>query len=238
MSGFAGFRPQTFAYLRRLARNNNKAWFESHRDEYEREVRAPLAAFVEAIDIWLADAAPELVGHPRRSLFRIHRDVRFARDKAPYKTNAACWFYHRDAGRGVGSVAHGGAGLYLHVADKDCYVGGGIWMPPAPTLARIRDRLVEDYEGFEATIITAAFRRPFRGLSDDAVMTRVARGYSPTHPAAQWLRYRSFTASAQLSRAEVTSHRLIDTAVRRYTVLLPLVRWLNAAIGFPAAARR
>jgi uncharacterized protein (TIGR02453 family) len=99
MGGFEGFRPAAFRFLRDLERNNAKAWFEAHRDVYEREVREPMRRLVEALDAALGSIAPEIVGDPRRSMFRIHRDVRFSRDKSPYKTNAGAWFYHRDAGR-------------------------------------------------------------------------------------------------------------------------------------------
>ena len=113
---FRGFRAGALTFLRSLKRNNTREWFQAHRDDYEREVRAPLAALVEEMDVRFAELAPEIVGDPKRSLFRIHRDVRFSSDKSPYKTNAACWFYHGDAGRGVGSTTpHGGAGFYFHM---------------------------------------------------------------------------------------------------------------------------
>ena len=94
-----GFTPRAFTFLRGLARNNAKPWFEEHREVYEHDVRAPLVALVEEMDARLAEIAPEMVGDRRRSVFRIYRDVRFSNDKRPYKTNAACWFFHRDAQR-------------------------------------------------------------------------------------------------------------------------------------------
>ena len=93
----------------------------------------------------LATLAPEIVGDPKRSPFRIHRDVRFSADKSPYKTHVACWFHHADAGRGVGAATpHGGAGFYFHMEADRASIGGGIWMPPRPTLQRIRERIDED----------------------------------------------------------------------------------------------
>jgi len=139
---FRGFTPASMRFLASLKRNNTREWFQAHRDAYERDVRAPLAALVEEMDVRLAELAPEIVGDPKRSLFRIHRDVRFSNDKSPYKTNAACWFYHGDAGRGVGSTTpHGGAGFYFHMEPGRSMIGAGIWMPPRPTLARIRERI-------------------------------------------------------------------------------------------------
>src|SRR3954462_12048683 len=144
---FSGFRPAAFTFLRSLKKNNDREWFERNRATYEAEVRAPLAALVEEVDVRLATVAPEIVGDPKRSLFRIHRDVRFSSDKSPYKTNAACWFYHGDAGRGVGSAttAHGGAGFYFHMEPGQAFLGGAIWMPPRPTLTVIRDKIDEEH---------------------------------------------------------------------------------------------
>lgn len=107
-TGFPGFRPAAIRFLKQLARNNRKEWFEEHRPSYEGELREPMKALVEEVDVRLAAFAPEITGDPRRSMFRINRDVRFSRDKSPYKTHAACWFYHMDAGRGVGGEAEEG----------------------------------------------------------------------------------------------------------------------------------
>ena len=126
---FTGFRPAALTFLRSLRRHNDREWFAQHRESYEAEVRAPLAALVEEVDVRLATVAPEIVGDPKRSLFRIHRDVRFSSDKSPYKTHAACWFFHGDAGRGVGreTTAHGGAGFYFDIGPTGSSLGGGIW---------------------------------------------------------------------------------------------------------------
>ena len=132
-AGFGGFRPAAFRFLRDLARNNEKAWFETNRDVYEREVRDAMRRLVEALDARLGSIAPEIVGDPRRSMFRIHRDVRFSRNKSPYKTNAGAWLYHRDAGRKVGTAGEGGgAGFYFHIDPTTCFMAGGIWMPARP----------------------------------------------------------------------------------------------------------
>jgi uncharacterized protein (TIGR02453 family) len=238
--GFRGFGPGALTFFRQLARRNEREWFEAHRRVWEREVRDPMRALVEELDVRLAAVAPELVGDPRRSLFRIHRDTRFSRDKRPYKTHAACWLYHRDAGHGVGDSAQGGAGLYLHLAPapEGSMVAGGLWMPPAPALAKVRERLAEDHEELEAILRAPAFRRRFGSLSDEAVLKRMPRGFDAEHPAAALLRYRSFTVSRELAPDEVLSPKLPATLARDFAALTPFVRWLNAAIGYQAAERR
>jgi uncharacterized protein (TIGR02453 family) len=230
--------PALFAFLARLERNNRREWFEAHRAEYEAVVRDPIRALVEEVDVRLARFAPEIVGDPRASPFRIYRDVRFSRDKRPYKTHAAVWFYHRDAGRGVGQESGGGAGFYFHAGLDACFLGGGIWMPPRPVLARLREALAADPDGFARIVLAPGFRRRFGELDEDAMLARVPRGFAPDHPAARWLRYRSFTAGRRLARREVLRPDLPDLLARDFAALLPLVRWLNAALGYRPAARR
>jgi len=240
MQTFTGFRPASQRFFRSLARHNDRAWFEAHRDRYESEVLGPMRQFVEEMDVRLAKVAPELLGDPRRSLFRIYRDVRFSKDKSPYKTNAGCWFYHQDAGRGVGQEADGGgAGVYFHLDGSGCFVAGGIWMPPRSALAKIRDRLAEDPGSFAALCRRPAFRRRFGTLDDESMLTRLPRGFAPGHPAERWLRYQSFTVSRPLRAKETASAKLPDLLATDVKVMLPFLRWLNAAVGYaPKTVRR
>ena len=238
MSDFHGFPAAAFTFLKGLKRHNARPWFEARRDVYEAAVRDPMRALIEAVDLKLARLAPEIVGDPKKSMFRIHRDVRFSNDKSPYKTWASAWFYHRDAGKGVGQEAHGGAGLYFHLEPGGCEVAGGLWMPEKNALAKVRDGIVADPKGFERAITTPAFKRTYKKLSPQAVLTRTPRGYPADHPAESWLRYKSFTSTAYLTDAQVRSARLPDLIARRYEALIPLVRWLNLALGFSPASSR
>ena len=236
---FRGFRPAALTFLRSLKRTNTREWFQAHRDDYEGEVRAPLAALVEELDVRFAELAPEIVGDPKRSLFRIHRDVRFSTDKSPYKTNAACWFYHGDAGRGVGSTTpHGGAGFYFHMEPGGSMLGGGIWMPPRPTLARLRERIDEEHGSLRRILRDPALAKRFGALDETAKLTRMPRGYTDDHPAADLLRHQSFTLGRTLSDAEVLGPRLPDVLARDYARLVPFVRWFNGALGLRTLARR
>lgn len=238
MPDFAGFPAAAFTFLRGLKRHNTRPWFEARREVYEAAVRQPMRTLIEAVDTRLAHRAPEIIGDPRRSMFRIHRDVRFSKDKSPYKPWASAWFYHRDAGKGVGQDAHGGAGLYFHLEPGACEIAGGLWMPERGALAKIRDAIVEDPTGFTGVITAAGFKRTWKRLSDQALLTRTPRGYPTDHPAVRWLRYKSFTSTVTLTDAQARSPRLPDLIVKRYETLLPLVRWLNSALGYgPVMAR-
>ncbi|MEP6731208.1 MAG: DUF2461 domain-containing protein [bacterium] len=236
---FTGFRPAALGFLRSLRRHNDREWFARHRETYDAELRAPLAALIEEMDVRLARIAPEIVGDPKSSPFRIHRDVRFSNDKSPYKTNIACWLHHADAGRGVGTAApHGGAGFYFHMEAERASLGGGIWMPPRPTLQRIREAIDENPRPLQKILREPTVRRKFGGLAEENMLTRMPRGYAEDHPAAELLRHQSYTLGRELSQREVLSARLPDLLAREYARLVPLVRWINGALGLRTLAQR
>ncbi len=235
------FTPETFAYLRALTRNNRREWFEAHRPEYARTLLAPMRALAEEFDVQFATLAPEFVGDPKRSLFRIYRDVRFSKDKTPYKTHAAMWVYHRSPGRGVGKEIDGGAGFYFHVEPGASMVAGGLWMPPRPSLNKVRAHFDADLAGWKKAVDARAIRTRFGGLNDDEpgiMLKRLPRGYDAGHAAERWLRYNSFTVSRTLTDAEVLSPKIVETAMKDFTAMLPMVRWLNRALGYLPATTR
>jgi uncharacterized protein (TIGR02453 family) len=232
------FTKRALGFLRGLARHNEKPWFEAHRDEYEAEVRQPMRDLIEDLDTRFARFAPEIGGDPKRSMFRIYRDIRFSKDKSPYKTHAACWFHHLNAARNVGSEADAGsAGYYFHLEPGGrSMIGAGIWMPPRPQLKKLRDVIAKDPGGFDR--MARSIPRRFGGLDDEGALKRMPRGYSDTHPAAKWLRFQSFTSGRTLTDAQVTSASLAASLAREYEGLLPFVRWLNGALGFKPASSR
>ena len=230
------FTPAALRFLRGLAKNNNKAWFEAHRTDYETEVREPMRDLIGEMNARFETFAPEIGGDPKRSMFRINRDIRFSADKSPYKTHAACWFHHRRATSRVGSEANAGsAGFYFHLEPGKSMAGGGLWMPPRPQLNALRDAIAKDPIGFEKVV--KSLTRRFGGLDDEAVLTRMPRGFADDHVAAKWLRYQSFTSGRLLKDAEVTGPKLPALLAREFEALLPLVRWLNRALGYPTPER-
>jgi uncharacterized protein (TIGR02453 family) len=233
------FSAATLGYLRNLKRHNERPWFEAHRAEYEGDVKAPMRELIEEMDVRLARLAPEIIGDPKRSMFRIYRDIRFSADKSPYKTHASCWFYHRDGTRAVGrEAAGGGAGFYFQIAPGDSFTGGGMWMPPREALINLRDAIAEDPKGFAKLATDKRLLRRFGGLDEDAMLRRVPRGFAPDHPGARWLKFQSFVTGRALSDAQAVSARLPALLEADFKVMVPLVRWINQVLGLRAAQRR
>jgi uncharacterized protein (TIGR02453 family) len=224
------FTPAAYQFLRGIKRNNNKAWFEANRVAYEESVREPMRALIEAMNDRFGRFAPEMGGDARRSMFRINRDVRFSKDKSPYKTHAACWFNHRAASKKVGSEANdGSAGFYFHLEPGRSMVGAGLWMPPKPQLDRLRDSIVNRPAAFGRVVTTL---RRFGGLDDEYMLKRTPRGYAADRPYSDWLRYQSFVAGRGLRDADVLGGKLPAILEKEFRALLPLVRWINSALGY------
>lgn len=223
------FSRSAFAFLRGLKAHNNKPWFEAHRDDYERELREPMRMLVGEMDARFKRFAPEMTGDLKRSMFRINRDIRFSRDKSPYKTNAGCWFFHRGTTGKVGHDGEGGsAGFYFHFEPGQCFIGGGLWMPPRPMLNKIRDAIADNPRGFDKV---AKGLKKYGGLDDEHKLKRIPRGFDENHPAAEYLKNQSYIAGRTLKDSVVLGAGLPATLEREFSGLLPLVRWLNKAIG-------
>src|SRR5262245_19336580 len=194
-------------FFRGLEKNNNKPWFEAHRADYEGSVREPMRALIVDMNEQFARFAPEMGGDPKRGMFRINRDIRFSKDKSPYKTNAGCWFNHKSASSKVGSEANeGSAGFYFHLEPGKSFVGAGLWMPPRPQLDKLREAIAEDHRGFGKM---ARSLSKFGGLSEEhGMLKRMPRGYADDHPAGDWLKLQSFTCGRKLTDKQVTDPKL------------------------------
>ncbi|MBI2374490.1 MAG: DUF2461 domain-containing protein [Deltaproteobacteria bacterium] len=221
----AYFSSALFEFFSDLEANNDKAWFEANRQRYERDVKAPVLAFIAEIGPDLAKVSPRFVADPRPnggSMFRIHRDVRFSKDKTPYKTHAAVHFRH-DAGKDVHAP-----GFYLHLAPAEVFLGAGIWRPEPKTLGAIRDAIVAkpaDYERASGEIAKKGW-----ALAGES-LTRVPRGYDPSHPAAEALKRKDHTALKQLSLGEAQTADFRGDVVQAYRAALPFNGFLAAALG-------
>ena len=219
------FTPKTLAFLRSLARHNDREWFRGRKDEYERHVRGPMVAVIERLASDFPTFAPELVADPRRSIYRIYRDTRFSEDKSPLKTHIAAVFPPRNGQR------HGSAGLYLEVAPRWVWVGGGLYAPATADLHRLREHLCGNLTRFRAIVESPAFRRTCESVKGDRLQ-RVPRGFRKDDPAADYLRLRQFLAYREFPPEFATSPRFYGDTLKVFKAVAPLVRFLNEALAF------
>lgn len=219
------FTPETFRFLRDLARHNDRAWFQRHRSRYERHVRQPLLDLIAALDAPLARISPHFRADPRPvggSLYRIQRDTRFSADKTPYKTWAGARLYH------VRRRETATPGYYIHIAPGDSFVGAGLWAPDPATLRRLRAFLVDNPAAWTAATRTPAFQRRYAFWGDS--LKRNPPGVPDDHPLREDLKRRHFAAGRALTDAEVVSSRLPAVVAGHLRALAPMVDYLCAAL--------
>jgi uncharacterized protein (TIGR02453 family) len=219
MAGFEGFRPAAQHFFRDLAANNNRDWFLAHKAEYEAEVRAPLAALVQALSFAFATLDVPLTGDPKRSIFRINRDVRFSHDKSPYKTNAGA-VLSRDGtktGRGL---------LYLQpVSAEGAFVALGFYHSEPADLAALRQAMIAAPKGWaklEASLAKAGLE-----LSREEALQRLPKGYEAAagSPVAEALKLRNLVVQRPLTPEQVQSAGLVEEVVAFAQAGLPLLRF-------------
>ena len=217
------FTPKTLAFLRALKRNNDREWFRARRDDYDQHVRGPMVEAISRLAVDMGRFAPELVADPKRSLYRIYRDTRFSSDKTPLKTNVAAVFPPR------GFPRHEGAGLYFEIAPSRTWIGGGLYMPPAPALHAVRASIASSHPRLHRIATAAAFKQTVGTLQGER-LTRVPLGYAKDHPAAHYLQFKQFLAFRELPAEFATTPDFYPELLKTFRALVPLLRFLNGAI--------
>ena len=214
------FTPATLTFLRGLKRNNRREWFQAHRAEYDDCVREPMTAIIERLAADFRSFAPELVASPKRSMYRIYRDVRFSENKAPYKTHAAAVFPTR------GLEKHEGAGLYFHVSPTEVWVGGGMYAPQTAQLQAVREHIAANVKRLRTIVESSGFHRQVGRLEGERLQ-RVPRGFPRDHEAAEFLKFRQFLAGREFPPALAASPRFYATLLSVFRRVAPLARFLN-----------
>ena len=217
--------PSTIKFLKDLKKNNNKPWFDTHRTQYE-TAKQDFAAFIQLlIDKHGMNDKSIATLKAKECMFRINRDVRFAKDKSPYKTNFGA------------SINKGGkksmlAGYYFHLEPGRSFVGGGMYVPMPEDLRKVRQEIDYNLDEFKKLVGTKKFKSLYGDLDRSAEysLSRVPKGYEPTNPAAEYLKLKSYIAFVSLSDADLTSKTLVKKAVTAFETLQPLLNFLNSAV--------
>jgi uncharacterized protein (TIGR02453 family) len=225
---FSGFSPDAIQFLADLAANNERAWFQPRKADYERLLKEPLEALVAALAERFEARGIPLQADPKRSPFRIYRDTRFSKDKSPYKTQVTCAFPWRE---GTGDAFHeqGNPGGYFHLEPGTVYVGGGMWHPPTPVLKAFRQSVADEPSKLRRLLEEESFAKMFGGMSGDK-LSRVPTGFPKDHPEAELLKLKDMTFGRRLSDQDVYSPALVDTIVDSMVVAAPVMRYL-ASLG-------
>ena len=220
---FTGFPKASLRFLRALKRNNDKAWFAEHRDEYDAAVLEPARAFVVAMGEALRGKVPGINADPRtdRSIFRIHRDVRFSKDKSPYKPNLGVILWD-----GPGAKMES-SGFYMHLEPPQFFLGGGYYMFSKESLAAYRELVVHPKSG--PALQRAVKLVEKRGYEIGGEKTkRVPRGYDPDHPRAELLKHKGLHVGISMKPpAELHGPELVAFCRAHFLAMLPLHKQLR-----------
>jgi uncharacterized protein (TIGR02453 family) len=229
---FQGFRPEAIEFLVELAENNDRAWFQPRKADYERLLKEPLEALVGALGERFEARGLPLEADPKRSVFRIYRDTRFSRDKSPYKRHLGASFPWVDGS--AGSIAaetstHGNGG-YFHFQPGEMYVGGGMWMADRARLDAFRQAILDDPGRVRAALEDPGFLAAFGPVTSHEQLKRIPPGLPPDHPLAEWFRYKDVVFGRRLSDDDIQSPTLPDVLADAYAAAVPAFRFL-AALG-------
>jgi uncharacterized protein (TIGR02453 family) len=216
----AYFTKDLFAFLKDLKANNDRDWFNANKARYEKAVKEPFLRFITDVGPKLETISPHLIADPKPqggSFFRIYRDTRFAKDKSPYKTNAAAHFWS--------SEGEGAPGYYLSLAPGQCFAGGGVWRPEPAALGAIRDAIVAKPDRW-------AKARAGLDIHGES-LSRPPRGYAPDHAAIEDIKRKSFAFGFEVKDDEVTGSDFLDRYIGYCRKGAPLLGFLAEAAGTP-----
>jgi uncharacterized protein (TIGR02453 family) len=222
MKKTAHFSPELFQFLEELRENNNREWFQTNKDHYESAVRQPCLRFIADVAAHLHTISLYFVADPSPtggSLFRIHRDVRFSKDKSPYKTQVGMSFWHIEGGKMVHVP-----GFYLHLEPDGCFAAAGVWHPDAATLKKIRAAIVQRPDAWRAVCRS--------GLKiEGGKLARPPKGYDADHPLIEDLKWKDYVTSISFSEVKVCRPGFISDFTAACRRMGPLVKFLTEALG-------
>ena len=216
----------TLKFLKDLKKNNNKPWFDAHRKEYE-SAKSDFTVFIQSVIDKHGKSDPTIKSiNAKDCMFRINRDVRFSKDKSPYKTNMGAYI-----SKGGKKSIYGG--YYFHCEPGQSFVGGGLWMPMPPELNKVRQEIDYNLDAFKKIVISKKFRSVYKDLSHDPeyTLSRVPKGYDPDNPAAEYLKLKSFVSMTSLKDSDLTSKDLLKKTTNAFEALQPLIEFVNESIS-------
>lgn len=228
---FSRFQPEAVEFLAELSQNNERTWFQPRKAEYERLLKQPLEALCSALDTAFRERGIPLQADPDRSPFRIYRDVRFSKDKSPYKTNIGASFPYveRAPDRDAIATANRRGGGYFHLSPGEIFVGGGMWHPDPGPLAAWRQVVLSDPGRVHAAIDDPAFVAQFGAIGGDRAK-RLPAGLPADHPDAALLSLKDVTFGRRLGDDEAFSEHLPALLAGVFADAVPVLRLL-ASLG-------
>ena len=216
-------KPETLAFITDVAQNNNREWFAENKERYE-VAKTDVLALVDQLIPRLAAVDPQFsIDTPaKKCLLRIYRDVRFSKNKDPYKNNYGISFNIK------GSDIHG-PGYYLHIQPGECFFAAGFWMPEAAVLKKIREEIDYNASEFLDIINDKNFKNIYH-LSKEDTLKNAPKGYDTDHPQIEFLKLKSFIAIYPLKDEDFLKPGIVDKLKKAFESVYPFVLFLRKAV--------
>lgn len=229
-SAFPGFPEEGMQFLADLKENNDREWFQPRKAIFEASVKEPMLELIRAVHGAMVKFAPDYVGDPAKCIYRIYRDVRFSKNKAPYKPHVAALFWRKGFGK------DDGAAFFFLVAPEGIEIAGGLYAPMPDTLLAVRQYVAENAAAFRKTYSGAKVKKLLGELQGEAA-ARMPKGFDPEHPAAELIKKKQFVLATKLDGSLATTPRLFTEVIARLEAMAPFVEFLNVPlIGLPRTA--
>lgn len=214
----------TLKFLKDLKKNNNKPWFDANRKRYE-AAKADFVLFVEELIGVISKFDPAVSSlQPKDCIFRINRDIRFSKDKSPYKTNMGT--YINPGGKKVNTP-----GYYFHCEPGQNFAAGGLYVPEPSVLAKVRQEIDYNFNEWQKIINQKSFKQNFPAVDGIEVLSRPPKGYSEENPAIEYLKMKSYIVSKPLPDTLLTDKTLLTEVAKLYRTMKPMIDFLNHAMN-------
>jgi len=219
-------QPATIKFLKDLKKNNTKEWFDANRKVYEAAKNDFTEMIQKVIDGFGKKDATISPLKAKDCMFRINRDIRFSKDKSPYKTNMGASI--NKAGRKAWNTA----GYYFHLEPGNSFVGGGLYMPEPEILKKVRQEVDYNFNDFKKLISNKKFAGTYKDLdqSSEMKLSRPPKGYEADNPAIEYIKLKSFIAMTQIIDAELTDKNLVKKITDAFEALQPVINFINEAV--------
>ena len=215
----------TLKFLKDLSKNNDRSWFESHRKQYD-DAKTDFEDFIQSVIDRHSKKDEDLKEQiAKQCIFRINRDIRFSKDKSPYKINMGA------------SMSRGGkkstyAGYYFHLEPGKSFIGGGLWMPEPDKMKKVRQEIDYCFDEFKQITGSRKFKATYGELytGEGIKLSKVPQGFEKDNPAAEWLKLKSWLAMKNITDADLASKDLLKKTTEAFDTLQPMIKFLNRAI--------
>ncbi len=214
----------TLKFIQDLKKNNNRPWFDANRKKYE-AAKADFISFIDTLITAVTKFDPAVSSLKAKDcIFRINRDIRFSKDKSPYKTNMGA--YINPGGKKINTP-----GYYFHCEPGQSFAAGGLYIPEPTVLVKVRQEIDYNFDEWKKIVNDKVFKKYFTKVDGIEVLRRPPKGYSDDNPAIEFLKMKSYIVSRPLTDTQLTDKNLAKEVAKTFEAIKPMIDFLNNSMS-------